>query len=174
MPSKLFGCIGKRRMRKEFAKLLHKEMGENDKIWLLTADLGYGMWDKIRLDYNDRFRNVGAAEQLMIGASVGLALEGKIPICYSVTSFLLYRPFEWIRNYVNHEEIPVKLLGGGLNKDYGNLGFTHHSEDYMDVLNLFPNICDTTPMDKSELEEQMKIFLNPKTPCFMGLTREAH
>lgn len=161
-------------MRREFAKLLHREMGSNDKICLLTADLGYGMWDKIRDDYPDRFYNVGAAEQLMIGIGIGLALEGKIPICYSVTSFLLYRPFEWIRNYVNHERIPVKLLGGGLNNDYGNLGFTHHSEDYQDILNLWPHILDYTPDFKEDLMTDFTYFVYTDGPSFMGLTREAH
>src|SRR5574343_6428 len=104
-------------MRRLFADLLYEEMRLDDRIVLLTGDLGYGMWDKIRDTYSDRFFNVGSAEQLLIGSAVGLALENKIPICYSVTSFLLYRPFEFIRNYLNHEKIPVKLLGGGLNKD---------------------------------------------------------
>lgn len=161
-------------MRRLFADLLYEEMKQDDRIILLTGDLGYGMWDKIRDTYSDRFLNVGSAEQLLIGSAVGLALENKIPICYSVTSFLLYRPFEFIRNYLNHEKIPVKLLGGGLNKDYGNLGFTHWSEEYEKILNLFPNICNLTPDNKEELKSKIKTYLYNDKPCFMGLKREAH
>jgi transketolase len=161
-------------VRREFAKLLHQEMGVNNKIWLLTADLGYGMWDKIQDDYPDRFKNVGAAEQMMIGTGVGLALEGKIPSCYSVTSFLLYRPYEWIRNYLDYEDIPVKLLGGGLEEDYGNLGFTHHSNDYKYVLDGWRNICDCTPRNLEELRENFFYFIRNKKPSFMGLRRESH
>ena len=36
-------------MRKEFATFLHKEMSYNDNIVLLTGDLGYGLWDRIKL-----------------------------------------------------------------------------------------------------------------------------
>jgi transketolase len=161
-------------MRRLFAQLLHEEMKVNKDIYLLTADLGFGMWDKIRDDYPDRFYNVGAAEQLLVGAGVGLALENKIPVCYSVTSFLLCRPFEWIRNYANHEKIPVKLLGGGLNEDYGNLGFTHHSNDYKDILNLFPNIQNFIPNDKEELKNSFKEYLFNSKPAFMGIKRESH
>lgn len=161
-------------MRKEFADLLFKEMGENKNIYLLTADLGYGMWDKIRDTYPDRFFNVGAAEQLLIGAGVGLALEGKTPVCYSVTSFLLCRPFEWIRNYLNHENIPVKLLGGGLNQDYGNLGFTHHSDDYQQILSLFKNIYKFEPATKDELKLMFNRYIYGNQPAFMGLRREWH
>jgi transketolase C-terminal domain/subunit len=55
----------------------------------------------------------------MIGAATGMAMEGKIPVVYSITPFLLYRPFVFLRNYLHHENIPVKLVGGGRNKDYG-------------------------------------------------------
>ena len=45
-------------MRKEFAEFLYNEMASNEKIHLITGDLGYGLWDKIKLDYPDRFHNV--------------------------------------------------------------------------------------------------------------------
>ena len=73
-----------------FAAALHDEMEKNDKIWCLTGDLGYGMLDKIRDDFPKRFVNVGASEQLLLGAGVGLALSGQIPFCYSITTFLVY------------------------------------------------------------------------------------
>ena len=100
-------------MRKDFSELLHVEMAKNKDIVLLTGDLGYGLWDRIRIDYPDQFYNVGSSEQLMLGAATGLAMEKKIPVVYSITPFLLYRPFEIIRNYLDHDKIPVKLLRSG-------------------------------------------------------------
>ena len=38
-------------MRKEFASLLHSEMSQNENIILLTGDLGYGLWDKIKMKH---------------------------------------------------------------------------------------------------------------------------
>jgi len=127
-------------MRKQFAELLHTIMTENENVILLTADLGYGLFDKIRKDFPSRFYNVGASEQLMIGIGDGLTYTGKIPVCYSITPFLLYRPFEMIRNYVNHEKAPVKLIGGGRNKDYAHDGFTHHADDDTAIMSNFKNI----------------------------------
>ena len=80
-------------MRKEFAKILHQEMSSNEDIVVLTGDLGYGLWDKIRIDYPDRFWNVGSSEQLMMGMASGFAMEGKIPVVYSITPFLLYQMY---------------------------------------------------------------------------------
>ena len=45
-------------MRKEFTEFLHGEMSYNEKIVLITGDLGYGLWDRIKIDYSDRFYNV--------------------------------------------------------------------------------------------------------------------
>jgi len=127
-------------MRKTFATLLHSEMSQNENIILLTGDLGYGLWDKIKLDYPDRFFNTLSSEQLMMGVASGLAMDGKIPIVYSITPFAIYRPFEFIRNYLHHEQIPVKILGGGRDKDYGYLGFSHWAEEDIDVLSVLNNI----------------------------------
>ena len=127
-------------MRKQFAEFIHSEMSLNEDIYVLTGDLGYGLWDKIKIDYPDRFINFLSSEQLMLGSACGMALEGKIPVVYSITPFLLYRPFEWIRNYLDHEKIPVKLIGGGRDKDYGYLGFSHWAEEDIDILSNLKNI----------------------------------
>ena len=147
-------------------------MSQNSDIVLLTGDLGYGLWDKIRLDLNSQFYNVGSAEQLMLGAAVGLAMEGKIPIVYSITSFLLYRPFELIRNYVDHEKIPVKLVGGGRDQDYGYLGFSHWAEDDKKIMSCFPNIEQHHPDTQEELEKIAHHFINGDTPQYLNLKRK--
>src|SRR5258708_5893291 len=98
------------KMRPLFAACLYNHMKKNKDIYVVVNDLGFGMWDNIREDFPDRFINVGAAEQTQIGVGTGLALSGKIPIVYSISTFLLYRPFETIRNYLHHEKIPVKLI----------------------------------------------------------------
>jgi len=116
-------------MRKECAQLLLEEMSVDDRIRVVTADLGFGILDNIRNAYPDRFYNVGAAEQLMIGVAIGMAEEGLKPVCYSMSSFLLYRPFEFLRNYVAYERIPVKLLGSGRDKDYSHDGITHWAHE---------------------------------------------
>jgi transketolase len=81
-------------MRKQFAKLLFEAMAKNENIYLITGDLGYGLWDQIRDTYADRFYNVGSSEMAMMGMGIGLAMEGKVPFVYSITPFAIYRPFE--------------------------------------------------------------------------------
>jgi transketolase len=159
-------------MRKEYAQLLLEEMSINSRIHVVTADLGFGILDHVRNAYPDRFFNVGAAEQLMIGAGIGIAEEGLIPVCYSMSSFLLYRPFEFLRNYVNAENIPVKLVGSGRDKDYNHDGLSHWAHDDEQVLASLPNIKIYKPKSIEELENVWPDFINSLEPSYLNLTRK--
>lgn len=159
-------------MRKECADLLLQEMSKNSEIITLTADLGFGILDKVKETFATRFFNVGAAEQLLIGAAVGLAEQGKIPVCYSMSSFILYRPFEFLRNYVDYEKIPVKLIGSGRDKDYSHDGVSHWAHDDEVVLKSLPNIKIYKPKTIAELENIWPEFINEKVPAYLNLTRK--
>ena len=76
-------------MRKEFAKLLLERMKQDSDIYLVTADLGYGLWDEVRDNFPERFFNVGSSEMVALGACVGMAMEGKKPFFYSITPFCI-------------------------------------------------------------------------------------
>jgi transketolase len=158
-------------MRREFAKLLLNEMKSNPDIYLITGDLGYGLWDEIKDTFPDRFFNVGSSEMAMMGIGIGLAMEGKIPFVYSITPFAIYRPFEMIRNYINHENTPVRILGGGRNEDYGYLGFSHWASEDISVMNLFENITSFKPNTIEELESSFQYSIQNNTPIYINLKR---
>lgn len=145
-------------------------MDKNSKIYLITADLGYGVLDDIFRDFPDRAINVGASEQLMVGLATGLAHAGLEPVCYSISSFLLYRPFEMIRLYLEHEGARVKLVGSGRDKDYGHDGFTHWAEDDATVCKAaFPHIRVYKPQKLTE--EVVDEFLSRSDPAYLNLSR---
>lgn len=158
-------------MRKVFADILYEHMKKNKYIWLVTGDLGYKMWDRIRADFPDRFINTGAAEQAMMGVAVGLALEGRIPLVYSITTFLLYRPFETIRNYINEEKIPVKLIGSGRDKDYHHDGFSHWAEEDKQVMGIFKNIKSYWPDSTDEIPNLIEQMIKDPNPWYINLKR---
>jgi len=155
-----------------FPGALYNEMLENEKAWLLTADLGYGQFNKIRDDFPDRFVDCRASEQGMMGVAIGLALKGKIPFVHSMTPFVLGRPFEWIRNYLDHENIPVKLVGSGRDKDYADDSFTHEAEDAKYILNGFKNIVQFWPKEKEDVEAMVKEMISNNKASFISLTRK--
>ena len=146
-------------------------MKKNKDIFLLTGDLGFKMWDKIKEDFSDRFINCGAAEQAMVGIAVGLALKGKIPFVYSITPFLIYRPFETIKIYLDGEGISVMLAGSGRDKDYSHDGPSHDATDIKKTLNTTPNIVQYWPETKEQVAKMVKEMINNKKPSFISLKR---
>lgn len=158
-------------MRRLFAELLHEEMKHNEEIHLITGDLGYGLWDKIRDDFPTRFHNVGSSEMVMMGMGIGLAMEGKIPYVYSITPFSIYRPFEMIRNYLDHEGIPVNIVGGGRDKEYGYLGFSHWSHDDKRIMSVFDNVQSNWPETDDELRAVFQTTLQKQFPTYTNLKR---
>lgn len=154
-----------------FGRALYFEMQRNPNLILITADLGFAMLDLHRRDFPDRFYNCGAAEQCMLGAAIGATLAGKTVVCYSITSFLLYRPLEWLRNYLNHEQIPVLLAGSGFKDDYAHDGITHQTYDARDVLDLFPNIKQYFPPNKEDVPDCLTDMIEAKEPAFICLRR---
>ena len=155
--------------RQRFKELFTEEMKQNEDIILLVGDVGYKVFDHLREEFPSRVINPGASEQLMMGMAAGLAMDGKIPVCYSITPFVLYRPFEFIRNYLNHESIPVKLVGSGRNEDYGVCGFSHYACEDLEVMKIFSNIEVHHPQSPADID--IKKFLYSSTPSYINLQR---
>jgi transketolase len=146
-------------------------MQENKNIVFITCDLGYKLWDLHVQDFPDRVFNVGAAETSGVGMAVGLALSGKIPFVYSISSFLIYRAFEWHRNFLHHEQIPVRLIGSGLDSDYKHDGFTHQTFDLKEIVKQLWAINAFYPDKKEMIPEIVKKMIEEDKPSFLCLRR---
>ena len=112
-------------MRRTWARLLHAEMKKDKDIVVITPDMGYGILDKIRDDFPERFYNVGIAETLATNMAVGLALAGKKPWIYGIITFTLFKALEQVRNYVCLLSLPVKYALVGKDKTYSQLDCSH-------------------------------------------------
>jgi transketolase len=140
------------------------------RIWLVTADLGFGLWDTIKKDFPERFINTGAAEQAAMGLCIGLAVEGKVPVFYSISTFAVLRPFELIRNYLHNEQIPVKIVGGGRDKDYKIDGYSHNATDIKSFMKPF-KIMQYYPEEKETWNDNFREFLFNEKPSYLNLKR---
>ncbi len=146
-------------------------MAKDNDIYLLVGDLGYRVFDVHREDFPDRVINCGASEQAMMDMAVGMAYEGKKPFVYSITNFLLYRPFETLRTYVNYEKLPVRLIGSGRDQDYAHDGVSHWSQDAKQILTTLPHIKQYWPDDKKEIPSIVKNMVEQDIPQFISLRR---
>lgn len=157
-------------MRRPFFKLLHAAMARDPRIILLTGDLGFSLIEPIRDDFPDRFFNMQAAEFAMVGAAIGMAQCGKIPVVYSITPFTILRPFELLRTYVNHEKPAIKLVGAGRDRDYLSEGISHWADDIPDIMDTLPNIDCYYP-EADDLEVTFDEWLSGNNPAFINLSK---
>ena len=154
-----------------FAYELYKQMKKNPDIWLLVGDLGFKVFDKHFEDFPQRTINCGASEQAMLGIATGLALKGKIVFVYSITPFLLRRPYDTIKLYLDGEKIPVKLVGSGRDMDYTHNGPSHDATDTSKLLKTLPNIVQFWPGTKEEVPQLVRDMIANKKSCFVSLRR---
>src|SRR5215207_10205432 len=106
-------------MRPQFAQGILELADRDDRVVLLTGDLGYTVLEPFAERFPDRFYNVGVAEQNMVGLATGLAEAGFVPFCYSIATFGTLRPYEFIRNGPLAHDLPVRIVGVGGGFDYG-------------------------------------------------------
>lgn len=158
-------------MRKTFATSLLDHAMKDKRIILLTGDLGYVMWDEFQHLLPDQYINCGASEQGMMDIAVGLSYAGKIPVVYSITPFLLYRPFETIRTYVDYEKLNIKLIGSGRADDYKHDGYSHNASDECGILSNLRNIRQMYPKTKEDVPSVVDQALKDTRPVFISLQR---
>jgi len=152
-----------------FAGALYDEMEKDDSIYLLTGDLGYKMFDKIAEKFPDRFINCGASEQAMLGIAVGLAMEGKKPFAYTITSFFL-RAAETISLYLDHENIQVRLVGSGRDADYAHDGISHDCTKAQKFIES-AQLMTYYPIDKDQIPKLVARMVEMEEACFLSLKR---
>jgi transketolase len=134
-------------MRSEFLAGLADLADRDPRVMLLTADLGFGAVEVFADRHPGRFMNLGVAEQALIGVATGLAEGGFIPYCYSIASFAVARPFEFLRNGPITHKLPVRLIGIGPGMDYSHDGFTHFALEDVGILLNQPNTRIIAPKD---------------------------
>ncbi len=156
-------------MRYAFIKTLTKLASKNQKIFLLTGDLGYTVFEDFATAFPKRFINMGVAESNMVGVAAGLALEGFIPFVYSIATFVTMRPFEQIRNDVCLQNLNVKIVGVGGGLGYGHAGPTHHSQEDIAIMRVLPNMMVVCPSDPLETEAAVEAVAKIKGPVYLRL-----
>jgi len=154
-------------MRHYFGKQLAEEMKKDKNIHLIVADIGFGIFDIIKEQYPDRLHNVGIAEQAAVGMASGMSMEGLKPVVYTITPFLLERPYESIKLNVMQQKQNVKLVSYG---DYPDLGPTHITSDLEGLCNCL-KIQLLKPKSVDETIQMTKDMFKHNNPIFMYLSK---
>lgn len=158
-------------MRNVFIRALTALARNDSRVILATGDLGFKVFDDFRRQIPKQFLNIGVAEASMMGMAAGLALEGKIPFCYSIATFLTMRPFEQIRNDICFHRANVKIVGVGGGFSYGPNGPTHHALNDVALMRVLPEMTVLTPGDAHEALWAVQAAHQHQGPVYIRLGR---
>ena len=141
-------------MRNSFAETFYEVANDDARLAIVVADISpAGSIARFREECPDRFVNTGVAEQIMIGLVAGMALRGMRPFAYTIATFTLYRPFEFVRSDIAYQGLPVTLVGIGGGVTYSTLGGTHHAMEDVAIASAVPNMTVLAPCDPAEVRE---------------------
>jgi transketolase len=156
-------------MRKEFAAWLEGLGGRDERVVVLTGDLGFQALEGVRARIGPRFVNAGVSEQNMVSMAAALASEGLRPFCYSIAPFTVFRPAEQIRLDVCIHGLEVKIIGNGGGYGYGIMGSTHHAIEDIGVLSTFPNMRCFIPVTGADVAAAGDAMMASGGPGYLRL-----
>lgn len=159
-------------MRNAFAQEITQLAQEDERIVLLSGDIGNRLFDEFKAKCPDRFYNCGVAEANMIGVAAGLAMSGLRPVCYTIAPFVTYRCMEQIRVDLCYHDVPVVIVGTGAGLAYASLGATHHSCEEVGMLRLIPDMTVLTPADEIEVRAGLRAALRQPHPAYMRIGKK--
>lgn len=158
-------------MRTAFFRALLEAAHEDDRVVLVTGDLGFGVFEPFAECFPQQYVNAGVAEQNMTGIAVGMALSGKVVFTYSIANFPTLRCLEQVRNDVCYHKANVKIVAVGGGFVYGALGMSHHATEDIAIMRTLPNMTVIAPGDPVEAAAATRAVIEWPGPCYLRLGR---
>ena len=160
-------------MRREFVDALVDLAARDERIVLLTGDLGFAALEPFIERFPDRFFNAGVAEQNMVGVATGLADAGFTPYVYSISTFASMRPYEFVRNGPVLHGLPVRIVGIGEGVDYGHNGMTHYALEDIALLRAQPGLTLIAPADSAQVRPALRAVQDLPVPAYIRLSKQS-
>ncbi|SEK54137.1 transketolase family protein [Streptacidiphilus jiangxiensis] len=139
-------------MRERFISTTTALLDEDPRVAVVLADISASGFDGAAAAHPDRVINVGIREQLLIGATGGLALAGMRPIAHTFASFLVERPFEQVKLDLGHQGAGAVLVSALGSYDWPAGGRTHMSPADVALLDTLPGWTVHVPGHPDEAE----------------------
>jgi transketolase len=158
-------------MRDAFIKTLFDLASNDSDLMLLTADLGFSVFEEFEEKYPNQYLNVGVAEQSMMGVASGLALEGKKIFTYSIGNFPTLRCLEQIRNDACYHELNINIVASGGGFSYGGLGMSHHATEDLSIMRALPGVVVMAPSMAWEVRRATEELYKYKGVSYLRLDK---
>lgn len=148
--------------------------GEADKnVVALSADLTEStQMEAFKKAFQDRFVEIGVAEQNLVTVGSGMAALGKIPFVSSYAMFSPGRNWEQIRTTIAYNDRPVIIVGSHAGISVGPDGGTHQAIEDIALMRVMPNMLVISPCDAIEARKATIALASAGKPAYLRLLRE--
>lgn len=158
-------------MKQAFIQTLTQLMEKNDDIVIVTADMGFSVFENIQKRFSKRFFNTGITEQASTSFAAGLALSGYKVYFYAQAPFITMRCFEQVRLDISYNQLDVKLIGSNAGFSLNQYGVSHFGLEDISLMKMLPNMTVFAPADSNEMEKVLIEANTIKGPVYIRMTK---
>jgi transketolase len=121
--------------------------------------------------YQDRFIQVGIAEQNLFGISAGLALAGFTPFPCTFASFVARKAVDQFSLSICYPKLNVKVPGSYVGLPTSKAGASHDSFEDIAYMRAIPNLKVAAPGDAEDMRAVMKTAYETPGPVYFRVVR---
>ena len=92
-------------------------------------------------------------------------------VYYNIAPFVIMRPYEFVRNDICYQELPMILIGTGSGITYAPAGVTHYVVEDITLASTMPNLDIFSPADPIEAVECFKYAYKSKNPSYIRIAK---
>lgn len=158
-------------MRDAFFDELYNIAAKDRNVVMLTDDMGALTLEKFKKDMSSQYFNIGVAEQNLVSVAAGLALGGKRPFIYGISTFMTMRCYEHIKVDLCCMDLPVTIIGSGAGYTYGSDGPTHHATQDVAIMRVLPGMTILNPSDSTMTSAMARMAYRIQGPKYIRIEK---
>ena len=139
-------------------------------FYILTNDADVHALRSIKK--NNRFIDVGVAEQNLINVASGLCSNNGKSLVYGFCTFLTFRCYEQIKFNLASHKMNCKIVGIGPGYSFPYDGPTHHGVQDLFLMYLIPEMEVFNIADNNLSNHVLKTLIGLMDPHILGLIKE--
>lgn len=158
-------------MKQAFIESLTKFMEKDDKVIVVTADMGFSVFEDIQKRFPNRFFNTGITEQASISFTAGLAMSGFKVFFYAQAPFISMRCLEQVRLDIAYNNLDVKLIGSNSGFSLNQYGVSHYGLEDIAIMKTLSNMTIFSPADSVEMTKAIEVSYKTRGPVYIRMTK---
>ena len=161
-------------LRDIFGEAILDVATENPRVVVLDGDLGNSTKaETVRINFPERFFNIGIAESNLVGIGAGMEACDLIPWITSFSSFLLCNAYDQIRLAVAMSNINAKILGSHGGITLGKDGPTQMGIEDFALMGGLPTMQILVPSDPVSMHALVRTATDYVGPVWLRSSRVA-